>query len=171
MNKTNKKNRDTRQSGFTMVEILMATVIIGIAVMGSSSAMLGAAQTKHELEDEAPFQATLLAKEIHELAQALPKTPSGVVGVTKAADIAALDSLVGATFDPPICANGKANLELAGWTQEVDLQLYDLNDLSAATGETAWMGVDKHSERMYKLIVTIKQHGAVVDTYNWWVTP
>jgi hypothetical protein len=170
MSTTTNTTAARRQAGFTFAEVLMATVIVGFAVISSSWALAGAVSTKHELK-ETPFTASQLAKEIYECAEAIPREPTGTVAVTSGGAVTALDNLIGATFSPPILADGSTLTEMADWTQTVDLEVYALDDLTTPTGEDAWLGLSEHAERMFKLTVTIQKDGADVDSFHWWITP
>lgn len=159
-----------RARGFTLVEILVATVIVGLAVVAASWAMSSAVTSKAVLA-ERPYEATLLAREIHELARALPREPSGVVGVTSAAQVLAIDSLVGATFSPPIRADGSLFPGMSGWTQDVSLALYDMDDLTTPTADDPRDAVPASADLLYKLRVRVLKDGSEVDTFEWWIAP
>ena len=159
-----------RRSGFTLMEVLVAAVIVGLAVTAGSRALGFAVTSKHEL-DEAPFTASLLAKEIYVCAEGLDRTPSGIVGVESGDDLVALDNLIGARFSPPIRADGTPDATLAEWTQRVSLDVYALGDLSTPTGEDAWRSLGTHADRVYQLSVTMLEGRDEVDTFRWWLTP
>jgi len=158
-----------RSRGFTIIEILVATMLVGVALISTSWAMSSAARSKVVLEDRG-FEAAMLAREIHEMAQSLPREPSGVVGVSKGADVEALDSLVGAVFSPPVRADGQTLSSKTGWSQSVDVKVCCLDDPSVKTDE-ALKGLSKNEEKLYQLEVTVSYDGAAVDTFSWWLAP
>jgi prepilin-type N-terminal cleavage/methylation domain-containing protein len=155
--------------GFTLIEVLVASVVTGIALAAVSWTLLAAAQTQAVLsEDPTPY---LLAREIRELADVLPREPSGVVGVTHASNLMALDSLHGARFSPPVRANRTTQASLSGWSQRVTVSVCTLDDLASTTGESPTTGVGRNAERLYRLSVGIVHDGRDVGRFEWWLTP
>ncbi|MHC4844787.1 MAG: PulJ/GspJ family protein [Planctomycetota bacterium] len=158
------------RSGFTLLEVLVATAIVGIAFVAVTDAMSAATSSKREL-DNPPFSATQLAREMHMLAKTLPRDPSGSVGAKVAADVQALDSLAGASFSPPLRADLTELPTMSGWKQEVALEVYALGDLTTPTLEDPTDAFGPHSDRLLKLIVTVKEGTEVQDAREWWITP
>ncbi len=159
------------RAGFTLLEVLVATVLVGVAVVSTSWAMTAAARAKVERELADPISAELVAQEVYELAKSLPSEPSGTHGVTDPAGVVALDSLVGAKFSPPIKADGTADTSLAGWGQVVDLSVYGISDLDSATLDSALTELGKGDPKLFQLCVTVTKDGAEVDTWRWFLTP
>lgn len=157
-------------AGFTLVEVLIAGVLASVTMVSVGWAMSAAASTKSILGDSIST-AVVLAREIHALADALPRAPSGSVAARDASEVLALDSLDGAVFKPPLRADGSRETALPGWEQRVDLALYSLDDLQTATTEDPRDGVDPQSRRLYQLRVTVLEDGAEVDTFVWWIRP
>jgi hypothetical protein len=131
--------------------------------------MASAAQARTALSEE-PL-AFLLARELRELAETLPREPSGGSPATSASEILALDTLDGAVFSPPLRANGSADSTLTGWSQETSLALCALSAPSVATAEDPRAGVQGNAERVYRLTVSVRHQGALVDSFDWWLTP
>jgi prepilin-type N-terminal cleavage/methylation domain-containing protein len=161
--------REALAPGFTLVEVLLAALIAGIAMAAVSWTMTSAAQAKSLLTEDP--QAYLLAREIRELADSLPRQPSGVVGATLGSDVLALDSLHGAFFSPPLRSNRTAQVALTGWAQRVSLAVCTLDDLEAPTGESPTLGLARNAQRLYRLTVAITYSGQPVDRFEWWLTP
>jgi prepilin-type N-terminal cleavage/methylation domain-containing protein len=155
--------------GFTLVEVLVGAVIAGIALSAVSWTMVSAAEAKAVLsEDPMPY---LLAREIRELAGVLPRDPSGTVGVTRGSDVAALDSLHGAVFSPPLRADKTADAALSGWAQRVTLAVCALDAARTPTGESPTLGVGRTARRLYRLTVAVTHAGQEVDRFEWFLTP
>ena len=157
------------EHGFTLVEVLLAALITGIALAAVSWTMTAAAQGQSLLgEDPLPY---LLAREIRELAEALPREPSGFVGVTRGSDVRALDSLHGAVFSPPLRSDRTAQSSLSGWAQRVTLAVCTLEDPATPTGESPTLGLARNAQRLYRLSVAITYAGQAIDHFDWWLTP
>jgi prepilin-type N-terminal cleavage/methylation domain-containing protein len=161
--------RSRRCRGFSLVEVLTAAVIVGIALAAVSWSIASAAQARSALAEE-PV-AFLLAREVRELAESLPRTPSGGSPATRASEVLALDSLDGAQFSPPLRADMTADASLSGWTQATSLSVCTLANPSVATFEDPAAGLDESAERVYRLTVAVLHDGRLVDRIHWWLTP
>jgi prepilin-type N-terminal cleavage/methylation domain-containing protein len=159
-----------RTRGFTLMEVLLATAIAGVALVATTGAMSSAAVSKAELASQ-PAIAAALAREIATLAETLPRTPGGVTGVTSGADVLALDALHGAVFSPPILADRTAVDTLTEWEQRVTVELFALDDLDEPTGEDVSVEVSGQSQRLYRLTVSVRRLGEVEATVRCWCRP
>lgn len=165
----NTPRRATR--GFTLTEVMISTVMVGVALVSTSWAMAAAGKA-HVIEETAkPVTATMVAQEIFELAQNLQREPAGVIGVTSFDEIKALDALIGAEFSPPIRANGEVFTGIDNWTQEVTLDVYGLDDLSAKKLQSALDGLEKTDAKVFQLVVVVKDGAQELDTFRWFLTP
>ena len=158
------------QRGFTLVELLVTALVLSTAFLSATWSMNATARTK-EVYAKNQTPAFFLAKEIHELAVALPKTPSGTTGVTTGGAVVALDSLVGARFSPPIFSDGSASDEHDGWKQLVSLAVYDLADPTTPTADAPEDGLASDGTKLYRLEVLVQQDGQDIDTFHWWINP
>lgn len=162
--------RGTRgRRGFTLIEVLLAALITGIAMAAVSWTMASAAQAEAVINEDP--RAFLLAREIRELADTLVRKPSGAVGVTRGEDILALDSLHGAVFSPPLRSDRTKQAALTGWAQHVALAVCTLDDPATPTGESPTLGLASSAKRLYRLTVAITQDGEAVDRFEWWLAP
>ncbi len=157
-------------TGFTYVEVLVAAMLIGLALVTASASLDSTVKMKSELDSD-PGTAHLLAKEMYELAATLPTAPSGTTAATAADDVAALDSLIGASFTPPLRADLSTYSAYSTWTQQTTLTVYDLADLENPSGDSAADGIDEHESKIYKLSVTVLQGATTEGTYHWWIQP
>jgi hypothetical protein len=159
-----------RAAGFTLAEVLIAGTIAAVALVAVSTSMSAVTTSKAELADQ-PAIAARLAQEIAVLAETLPREPGGSTGATSAADVTALNSLEGAVFSPPIRADLSTDVALDGWQQSVDVEIFALNDLQNPTGESLGIALSAQAERLYRLSVTIRHDGQVVETFRSWCRP
>ncbi len=160
----------TRPGGFTLVETLVAAIVAALVIVALADSITSSVGTRQSLAPP-PGSAFHLAQEIYELAIQLPSQPSGTEGVTNGADVVALDSLSGAVFSPPIRADKTALSGYAGWTQQVALSIYALDDLDSATTMAISDGLSPSEGCVYKLSVTILARGDEVDAFEWWIKP
>jgi prepilin-type N-terminal cleavage/methylation domain-containing protein len=157
-------------AGFTLLEVLMAALIVSLVFIGATWAMSSTARTKAVYEERS-LVALACAKELFELADTLPKQPSGAPGATTAAGLLALDSLVGASFSPPLRADGSVDTELSGWSQHCNVTVHDLSELSLPTDASALDGLPPDGSALYRLEVTVSEGDQTVEVAHWWISP
>jgi prepilin-type N-terminal cleavage/methylation domain-containing protein len=158
------------RAGFTLAEVLMVTVVVGVGVVGASWLMAMAAQTQ-SVQAANSTDTLNVAREIRELAGALSRVPSGSGAVTAFADVAALDSLDGAEFSPPILSDGSSSADYTGWTQRIDLSLRDATAPDTVI-DAGVPEVVQGSGHVFLLEVEIlDDNDALLDTHCWWITP
>ncbi len=163
--------RDRRRTaGLTMAELLITAAVMSSALVAVSWSMSATART-HAAFGASDGPAFFMAKEIHALAEALPREPSGATGALVAADVLALDSLVGASFSPPILADGSVIDGFDGWSQTVSLSVFAVDDLSQATADDPAAGLPPDAAKLYRLQVDIADAGDEIDSFHWWITP
>jgi hypothetical protein len=146
------------------VEVLIATALVGTALVAASVALTGAVKTQDALAGDSTT-ALGLAREIHGLALLLPRTPGDGVPAAGPGDVAVLEDLDGATFCPPIDARLAEQSASPDWSQEVGLARVDLD----APGTLA--AGDDGDDALLRLTVTIRQGADVEGTYTWWINP
>lgn len=157
-------------AGFTLAEVLLTAFVLGTALVAATWSMSATAKTKAAY-DQAESPAAFLAGEIFNLADGLPRTPSGTTGAHTGAAVVALDSLVGASFTPPILADLSVAPGYAGWKQSVALSVYAVSDLTTPTALNPAAGLPPESDHVYRLVVTMLHDGQIVDTFSWWLNP
>ena len=126
------RRRDSSQAnaaGFTLVEVLLTVVILGVAFVAFLSAMQTGIRTGAESSDLT--QAMLYAREMREWTRSLPFTdpdaadagnPVGPDNVTNGVPyVDDVDDLLGATFSPPRDSFGYAISDATGWSESVTL--------------------------------------------------
>lgn len=161
--------RRHRESGFTLAEVLLVTVLVGVGLVGVSWLMTMAAQTQ-AVHAESSSETIVVAREIRELAETLTRTPSGTGAATTYAEVTALDNLDGARFSPPIRADGVDFSGFAGWTQVVDISVRHVDDPTVVVDAGAPELV-KGAGTVYLLQVDVQEGGSVLATHEWWIQP
>ena len=165
-----KADRERANRGFTYVEVLVAAMLIGLVLVTATASLDSTVKLKAELDAD-PGTAHLLAKEMYELALTLPTVPSGDAAATQASEVTALDTLIGASFNPPLRADLSDYAAYGTWTQQTTLTVYDIADLETPSGDSAADGIDEHESKLYKLSVTALQGAETMGTYHWWIQP
>ena len=117
-------------SGFSLVEVAVATAIIGIALASLLMALKSGTRTNEASRGLA--QAVFLAQEIREWTLRLPfkdpEDPGGAPGSEEGDPQVAvddLDDLMGVTFSPPRDAYGSVIAGMSGWSETITLTWRD----------------------------------------------
>jgi prepilin-type N-terminal cleavage/methylation domain-containing protein len=151
-------------SGFSLIEVLLATLVVGTVLVAATGAIGGAVSARAALSSE-PVTAFELAREIHSLALVLPRDAGDGLPAATGADIALLEDLDGARFSPPVSAARAALAHATGWSQEVTLEAVDL----AAPGSLA---ADATADAvLLRLTVVVREGASLRGTYVWWLNP
>jgi hypothetical protein len=156
-----------RRSGFTLIEVLLATVLIVLAIASSQAVFMSASARVAYADDS--LSARQLAREIHQMAQTLPRETTAATLVTSAADIVALGSLHGAVFSPPLMADGTELSALTDWEQRVTLEVVTLGDPGTSEIVDPRTALSHDTPNLYRLKVTIFQNNSEVDSFRWWL--
>jgi prepilin-type N-terminal cleavage/methylation domain-containing protein len=126
------------RDGFTLIEIAVATAIVGIGVAALMAAL--AAGTRTNRSGQRIAQAVFLIQEIREWSLKLPFTdpdpddygnPPGSDGWDPQVWVDDLDDLMGVTYSPPRDGRGQAIPSLKGWSQTITLTWRNPDNLTA----------------------------------------
>ena len=164
MNGGKMKKRNSKK-GFTLVEVLIAAVLIGFAIaalLASNSAFTSANAGGINLST-----AEFLIEEIRELTACLdavdPESETDVWGIesdeTSVADYDDLDDFDGASFSPPIDVSCAQLADFSAFTQQVTVE-----NVFPGQFETV---VADHSSDFVRVTVTIFLNNRQVDSANW----
>ncbi len=158
------------QSGLALAEVLFAAGVLGLVVVSAAWSMTVSARSLTGLAEDSLLP-RMLAREIHELAQTLPRVPSGTTGASNGADVVALDSLIGAVFSPPLLSDLSTDTSLVGWSQQVSLDVVDLSAPSTPTADDPAAGLPVDGTLLYRLNVSVWSTEGEQDSFSWWLTP
>ena len=153
----------TRNGGFTLVEVLVATILIGIAI----AALVGANSTFTMANDAGADLSTaeFLVEQIREFTAMLavvdPEMTTTAFGPEEPnlAGYDDVDDLNGATFAPPISA-GRASLNaLTAFDQQVTVQNVNQTNFAQVVGN--------HTSNFVRITVSIHQNGREITAASW----
>ncbi|MBP8304263.1 MAG: prepilin-type N-terminal cleavage/methylation domain-containing protein [Phycisphaerae bacterium] len=155
------------ESGFTLVEVLIAVVLIGVAV----AALLGAngAFTRVNAAGVDLTTSEFLIEQISESTVTLPVaepgtnpavgSPFGPESGETLAQYDDLDDFDGATFSPPIDAGRNPLADLAAFSQVVAVQNVQPADLDQVAAD--------HSTAFVRVTVRILRNGQILNSASW----
>lgn len=155
--------------GFTLIEIVVATVLVGLALV----AMMASAGSNTRVNDAGTklTQGTFLTQEIREWTLSLPFSDQdpGDLGNQPGSDgsdpqvwVDDLDDLMNVTYCPPRDGQGYAISALPSWSQTISMTWRDPNDLGSTVSPGA-------SDIIY-VNVDVKHRNRLVVSSGWLVT-
>lgn len=137
-----KTNTKKRIAGFTLLEALMAVLLVGLAIV--SLLMSSGSLTKVNAAGVDISTAEFLMEQMRERVAMLPY-----------ADLAALET--NSPYSPPVDVNGTALTEFGTFTQQVTVQ-----EVSRVNLSTPQAGSD-----FSRITVIIQMNGASISTATW----
>jgi prepilin-type N-terminal cleavage/methylation domain-containing protein len=152
-----------KRSGFTLIEVLVAVVLMGLAVvalMTANSALTQANAAGTELST-----AEFLAEQIRELATTLPvidpESGAGTFGAEEAglADYDDLDDFDGRTFSPPIDADRQPLANFGAYSQQVIVQNVNASNFDQVVAD--------HGSDFVRVTVTVVFSGRQITSASW----
>ncbi len=150
-------------AGATFAEVMLASMVLGAAVVASTASMRGSTEVYHYFA-EGPHEALMLAQEIHEAAVLLPweadEDAEEIFG-----DAKKLDDIDGATYGPPRSAEYEVVVRHSNWSQEVEVMKVDLADPSVEIDPETFEG-----EILTELKVTIFNGPTEIGVFSWWMS-
>ncbi len=159
------RSRVPAAKGFTLVEILMAVVIIGIAI----AALVGANGAFTQVNGAAVSLSTaeFLIEEIRELTTMLPVVDpeSGIDTFGPESDettVAAyddLDDFDNASFCPPVDVSATALTGFGSFTQQVTVENVDPSSLETPVAD--------HTSDFVRITVVIVQNNRPISSASW----
>jgi prepilin-type N-terminal cleavage/methylation domain-containing protein len=152
-----------RSSGFSLIEVLIAAVLVGLAV----AALLGASRslTMANASGADLSTAEFLIEQIRELTTLLPvidpQTGTATFGheETGLANYDDLDDFDGANFSPPISADRAVLSNLAGFSQQVTVE-----NVNAANFEQV---AADHSSNFVRVRVKVLLNLREISSVSW----
>ena len=159
----------SHRSGFSLIEAVVATCIIGVGVTALLSSV--AAGTRVNSEGTRVTQAVFLAQEIREWTLKLPFSDPDPAdaGNSPGADgsdpqyfIDDLDDLMDLTYSPPRDGQGIAISDMTQWSQTITLTWRNPADLT--------LSVSAGTSDIINVHVEIKHNGEAVLSTDWLAT-
>ena len=150
-------------SGFTLLEVLIATLIIGIAI--TSIVASNGAFTKANGAGLTISQAQFLLEQIRELSATLdvvdPETGTTTFGAEESslANYDDLDDFDGLSFCPPIDIDRSQISDLSEYTQQITVNNVSLADLETVAAD--------HSTDMVRVSVSVSLNGTEITSASW----
>lgn len=152
------------KSGFTLIEVLFAVLLIGLAIASLMTA--NAAFTKANGAGTDLSTAEFLIGQIRELTMLLPvidpETELATFGPETGetlADYDDLDDFNGAAFRPPISAERTTLNEFSGYSQQITVQ-----NVNASNFEQV---VANHSSNFVRVTVSVYLNSRQISSANW----
>ena len=156
---------NAKPRGFTLVEVLMAAMLIGLAItalVASSGAF-----TLYNAAGVDLSTAEFLIEEIRELTAPLsvvdPVSTTTIFGAeageTTVAAYDDVDDFNGQSFNPPVDVERTQMPEFAAYTQQVAVQNVTPADLTQTAAN--------HTTDLYRVTVTITKGGRTITSASW----
>ena len=161
-------SRGWSRRGFSLIEVLIAAALAGIAVTAGMVAVESGTEA-NALAQEVTRSA-FLAQEIREWTLTLPfrdpdpgdaDNPPGPDGSDPQVFVDDLDDLKGVTYSPPRDASGAALVGMTGWSQEISMEWRQPDDLRTTVADG---GSD-----VIHVAVTVRRNGRPVLSAGWLV--
>ena len=159
--------RGSSGKGFTLLEVLLATIILGIGIAAALNSMITG--TTMNAESEKLTNATFLAQEIREWTQNLPFSDQDTQDMLNPPGpdsegpygpfVDDLDDLLDAEFSPPVDSMGNEISGMSGWTQRITLSWRSEDDPSVV--------VTNGSSNIIYVQVQIMSAGEVILSSGW----
>lgn len=159
----NSNIRSDKGGGFTLLEVLIAVVLIGLAIVS----LLASSSAYSQANGEAANLSTaeFLIEEIRELTTGLPvvdpESSTSVFGPEESilTDYDDVDDFDSAVFSPPINAERSLLNNLSAFSQQITVE-----NVSASNFEQV---VSDHSSSFIRINVNIELNGTPVSSVNW----
>ncbi len=141
---TVRKPRQFHHAGFTLVEVQIAMLVIGLGILALLHAMASGSRINAAGRDIT--QATFLAQEIREWTLREPfsdqdepdkDNPPGPDGMSPQVFVDDLDDLMNVTFSPPRDGRENPIAGLGDWSQVIQMDWRDPDDLDATVNPGA----------------------------------
>lgn len=156
--------RDMRyKSGFTLIEVLIATILVGLAIASLIGANISLTRANGVGADLST--AEFLIEQFRELSTLLsvidPNTGTGYFGSEEAvlADYDDLDDFDGKSFSPPINTNREALQSFAAFSQQIMVENVD--------GANFENTVADHSSNFVRVTVRVFLNSREISSTSW----
>src|SRR5258707_6135636 len=153
--------------GFSLMETALATIIVGVGIMGIVELLANGTDTNRQSTDLTT--GVNLAKNVRELSLKLafldPNTPTvwGLDGGESANNPAGFNDihdLDGRTYSPPIDSRGQTIWTMDGWSQSIVVHTWYPNSIST--------DVPNGTDSAVRVTVTVTHQGNFVTNLTWY---
>jgi prepilin-type N-terminal cleavage/methylation domain-containing protein len=152
-----------KKAGFTLIEVLMAIILVGIAI----AALVGAniSFTKANSAGTNLSIAEFLTEQIRELTALLPvidpNTGTSVFGSEEAAlaDYDDLDDFDDKTFSPPITASRETQSDFVAFSQQITVENVSESNFEQVVGD--------HSSFFVRITVNVLLNSQEINSASW----
>ena len=153
-----------RQEGFTLIEVLIAMLLIGLAIVSLISA--NGAFTQANASGVELSTSEFLIEQIRELTTVLPvidpNTGTATFGPEASETLANyndLDDFNGASFSPPISADRNTLADLSAYTQQITVENVSASDFEQV--------VSNHSSFFVRVTVRVFLNAREISSARW----
>ena len=156
-------NTRKKQTGFTLVEVLIATILVGLSIAALLTANgafsmingVGADMTTAEFLVEQVRECTAVLPVLD------PQTNTGTFGLEEPNMVNAddVDDYDGQTFSPPIDAGGNALADFSAFTQQIAVENVSKTDLAQVVAD--------HSSDFVRISVIVSQNNQNISAASW----
>ena len=137
--------------GFTLIEAMMVTVIVGVGVLGMLQLLAAGTVVNNDASELS--KAVQLANNINEWTVRLPYDQLRTAG-----------TYAGKTYSPPVDGRGVAMTGYEGWSQHVQVRYVNVENISSGVPIS-----DAQVEPTSRVVVTVLRNGKAVHSATWLV--
>jgi len=160
-----KRSDNTKRAGFTLIEVLIATAIIGIAIAALMASNIS--HTQANAYGMHTSTAEFLIGEIRAMTMPLevvdPESGTDTFGAeadeSSVTDYDDLDDFDGVTFNPPVDVGGNALGDFSQYSQVVTVENLDPGDLTNVIAD--------HGSSIVRISVTVSMNGKEISSTSW----
>jgi len=156
-------NKLVKTSGFTIIEALIATILVGLAIV--ALVMANGVFTQANAAAVNLSTAQFLVEQIRELTVVLPvvdpTTEDATFGPEEGslASYDDLDDFDGTSFSPPINASRSTMSDLSSFTQQITVENVNSSNFNQTVAD--------HSSPFVKVTVTVSQNSQPLTSATW----
>ena len=156
-------NKAIKTNGFTIIEALVATIIVGLAIV--ALVMANGVFTQANAAAVNLSTAQFLVEQIRELTAVLPVVDPTTEDATFGAEEGSLvsyddlDDFDGVSYSPPINASRAAMSDLSSFTQQITVENVNSSNFNQTVAD--------HSSPFVKVTVTVSQNSNELASATW----
>lgn len=163
-----KRSENKNKSGFTLIEALIATILIGVSIAALITSNIS--HTQANAHGMYTTTAEFLIEEIRAMTMPMafvepdevPDTFGPDEGEVDVGDYDDLDDFDGVTFSPPVDVNGNSLNDFSEYSQIVTVESVNPADFTSA--------VEDFDSSIVRMSVNIVMNGKQVGSTSWLIT-